>query len=348
MESLYFQTAESLTAWLKENGEKPFRAGQILSWLFKRGVTSFDKFTNLPSPLIEKLKNAFTLRTADLQRVEQSAWAIKTLLKLHDAETVECVMLTDDRGHHTVCLSTQVGCAMGCRFCATGQTQSRGKCFVRNLESDEIVQQVLFFQDFLAPEERIGNIVVMGMGEPMLNLDNTLQALEVISEKLEIGARKITISTVGIVEGIERIADSGKQYHLAVSLHAPNDELRNRIVPANKNVGIEAILKAADDFFEKTGRRITYEYVLLGKTNDSPHEAEELAQLLHGRNALVNVIPYNEVEGLPFKRPYPKDIENFTKILESHSIQVQVRKEKGGKIDAACGQLRRINLSEFE
>ena len=360
MLSILFQTEDALKTWLTENGEKPFRASQILSWLSKPGVTSFDDMKNLPAGLKQKLADAFTFRTAQVVQTSQSPWATKALLKLHDGETIECVMLTDDKGRHTVCLSTQVGCAMGCLFCATGQTKSEsGKCFIRNLEAEEIVEQVLIFQDMLhsqttsnpsanasSDSDRISNIVVMGMGEPGLNLDNLLPALDWLSNNLEIGARKITISTVGIISGIERLAHSGKQYHLAVSLHASNDELRNRIVPTNAGIGIQNILRAADDFFDVTGRRITYEYVLLGGVNDSPQCAQELTQILRGRNALVNLIPYNEVEGLPFKRPYPDKIDAFVRTLETGGVQVQVRKEKGGRIDAACGQLRRKAVSK--
>lgn len=355
MHSILFESEDALKSWLTGNGEKPFRASQILSWLNKPGVTSFDDMKNLPAGLKQKLSNAFTLRTAQVVQTSQSPWATKALLKLHDGETVECVMLTDDKGRHTVCLSTQVGCAMGCMFCATGQTKAEsGKCFIRNLEAEEIVEQVLIFQDLLHSQtptpdsDRISNIVVMGMGEPGLNLDNLLTALDWLSNHLEIGARKITISTVGIISGIERLAHIGKQYHLAVSLHAPNDELRYRIVPTNASIGIQNILNAADAFFDVTGRRITYEYVLLGGINDSTQCAQELAQLLHGRNALVNLIPYNEVEGLPFKRPYPDKIDAFVHTLESGGVQVQVRKEKGRRIDAACGQLRRKNIAKKE
>ena len=357
MHSIFFQSEDAIKAWLTENGEKPFRAGQILSWVYKPGIVAFDDMTNLSAELKRKLAADFTLRTAQVVQTSQSPWAVKALLKLHDGETIECVLLTDDKGRHTVCLSTQVGCAMGCMFCATGQTKSEaGKCFIRNLEAEEIVEQVLIFQDLLNSSnsqfaasnssDRINNLVVMGMGEPGLNLNNLLKALDALSNHLEIGARKITISTVGIISGIERLAHSGKQYHLAVSLHAPNNELRNRIVPTNAGIGIQNILRAADKFFDATGRRVTYEYVLLGGVNDSQQCAEELTQLLRGRNALVNLIPYNEVEGLPFKRPYPDKIDAFVRILESGGVQVQVRKEKGGRIDAACGQLRRKNIDK--
>ena len=364
MDSLYCQTVESLKTWLAEQGEKPFRAGQILSWPFKSGVERYDQFRNVPQTLQQKLAAAFSLRTVATRDVQDSAWATKLLLELSDGETIECVLLKDDRGHRTVCLSTQVGCAMGCLFCATGQTRSGktalpmvsqseslqdepsplGRCFVRNLTADEIIQQVLCFQDRLPEGERISNLVVMGMGEPTQNLDNLLPALDILSDKLEIGARKITISTVGIPAGIRRIAEYPRQYHLAISLHAPNDELRNRIVPANRNIGLGATIQAADEFFDLCGRRVTYEYVLLGSTNDSTDCADQLARLLHGKNALVNVIPYNEVRGLPFKKPLPKTIDLFVQTLEARGIQVHLRKEKGGKIDAACGQLRRKNI----
>ena len=409
--SLLEFSEDSLKTWLLEQGEQAFRASQILSWAFKPGVVLYVQFRNIPASLKKKLADSFTLRTTKTREIQYSDWAVKLLLELSDSETVECVLLKDDRNNLTVCLSTQVGCAMGCLFCATGQTLTEkaapsamlqtsgafadeetpctaetsaksstdspvgtaetatnspaealepspdsasenrlklfpGRSFVRNLTVAEIIEQVLYFQDLLPEGERISHLVVMGMGEPTQNLDNLLPALDIISDRLEIGARKITISTVGIPAGIRRIADCGRQYHLAVSLHAPTDELRSQIVPMNRNIGIAATLKAADEFFEKTGRRVTYEYVLLGGTNDSVACAERLAQLLSGKNALVNVIPYNEAPGLPFKRPRPKAIDQFVQTLEARNVQVHLRKEKGGDIDAACGQLRRRKLED--
>jgi 23S rRNA (adenine2503-C2)-methyltransferase len=215
---------------------------------------------------------------------------------------------------------------------------------VRNLTTGEILEQLVRLRNLTpGPDGRLSNVVVMGMGEPLANLDNLLEALEIAGHKdgLGIGARHITISTVGLPAKIRRLAEVGKQYHLAVSLHAPNDLLRTRIVPTNDKTGIPDILAAADDFFEKTGRQVTYEYVLLGGLNDSPREARELANLLQGRKAHVNLIPFNDVEGLPYTRPTPEALTAFIETLRRSGISVKVRKRKGSEIDAACGQLRR-------
>jgi 23S rRNA (adenine2503-C2)-methyltransferase len=227
---------------------------------------------------------------------------------------------------------------MGCVFCASGLNGVE-----RNLTVAEIVEQLLHLRNRLAENERLTGIVVMGMGEPLANLDRLLQALELAGHKdgLHIGARHVTISTVGLPAKIRQLADAKKQYHLAVSLHAPNDELRNRIVPTNDAIGMAAILDAADYFFATTGRQVTYEYVLLGLINDQPDHARELAMLLRGRKAHVNLIPFNEVEGLPYRRPTTEALQRFVETLERGGVHVNVRKRKGADIDAACGQLRR-------
>ena len=213
----------------------------------------------------------------------------------------------------------------------------------RNLTSGEILEQMLQLQRLLQPEERLSHIVCMGMGEPLANLDRLLPALAVASAKegLGIGVRKITISTVGLPVGIRRLAEQNCQYHLAVSLHAPNDELRTQLMPTNRNIGIEAILAAADDYFEKTGRRVTYEYVLLAGVNDGPTEANQLVALLRGRPSLVNLIPYNHVHGLKFRTPHSSMVAKFVETLEEGGLNVAIRHRKGARIDAACGQLRR-------
>jgi 23S rRNA (adenine2503-C2)-methyltransferase len=228
---------------------------------------------------------------------------------------------------------------MGCVFCASGLNG-----VVRNLTAGEILEQLVRLRNLTpAPDGRLSHIVVMGMGEPLANLDNLLEALEVAGHKdgLGIGARHITISTVGLPAKIRRLADLGKQYHLAVSLHAPNDALRTRIVPTNENTGIADILAAADYFFEKTGRQVTYEYVLLGGLNDGVREARELATRLQHRKAHVNLIPFNDVEGLPYTRPTAEAQAAFIDTLRRAGLSVKVRKRKGSEIDAACGQLRR-------
>jgi 23S rRNA (adenine2503-C2)-methyltransferase len=228
---------------------------------------------------------------------------------------------------------------MGCVFCASGLNG-----VVRNLTSGEILEQLVRLRNLVGTDGRLTHIVVMGMGEPLANLEELLAALAVVGDKqgLGIGARHITISTVGLPAKIRRLAEFGKQYHLAVSLHAPNDALRTRIVPTNDKTGIPAILEAADYFFKKTGRQVTYEYVVLGGLNDGPDHAKELARLLAGRKAHVNLIPWNDVEGLPYRRPADEDLTRFIDTLRRAGVSVKVRKRKGSEIDAACGQLRRM------
>ena len=227
---------------------------------------------------------------------------------------------------------------MKCAFCATGLGG-----MTRNLTSGEILEQMLQLQRLLKPEERLSHVVCMGMGEPLANLDRLMPALAAASAKdgLGIGVRKITISTVGLPVGIRRLAEQNCQYHLAVSLHAPNDELRTQLMPTNRHIGIEAILAAADEYFEKTGRRVTYEYILLAGVNDGPTEAKQLVALLRGRPSLVNLIPYNPVRGLKFRTPHPSAVARFVEILEQGGLNVAIRHRKGARIDAACGQLRR-------
>jgi 23S rRNA (adenine2503-C2)-methyltransferase len=251
---------------------------------------------------------------------------------------IECVLLRDDKGHCSMCISTQVGCAMKCAFCATGLGGMS-----RNLTTGEILEQMLQLQRLLKPEERLSHIVCMGMGEPLANLDRLMPALSAASSKagLGIGVRKITISTVGLPAGIRRLAEQNCQYHLAVSLHAPNDELRTQLMPTNRNIGIDAIMAAADEYFERTGRRITYEYILLAGVNDGPTEASQLVDLLRGRPSLVNLIPYNPVRGLKFRTPHPSSVARFVETLEQGGLNVAIRHRKGARIDAACGQLRR-------
>jgi 23S rRNA (adenine2503-C2)-methyltransferase len=237
-----------------------------------------------------------------------------------------------------MCISTQVGCAMKCAFCATGLGG-----MTRNLTTGEILEQMLQLQRLLKPQERLSHVVCMGMGEPLANLDRLMPALAAAAAKdgLGIGVRKITISTVGLPAGIRRLAEQNCQYHLAVSLHAPNDALRTQLMPTNRHIGIDAILAAADEYFEKTGRRVTYEYILLAGVNDGPTEARQLVALLRGRPSLVNLIPYNPVRGLKFRTPHPGAVARFGEILEQGGLNVAVRHRKGARIDAACGQLRR-------
>jgi len=340
MTAIFEQTPEQLAAWLAAQGQPAYRARQVRRWLFERAVDDFAQMTDLSKALRQRLAAEFRIwSTRVVRHLRADDGTEKLLLELSDGQHIECVLLRDDKGMHTVCISSQVGCAMGCTFCASGLDG-----WVRNLTAGEIIEQMLRLRRLLPPDQRITHIVAMGMGEPLLNLEGLLPALETATaaDGLGISARRVTISTVGIPKGIRRLAEINRQYHLAVSLHAPDDALRSRIVPANRGFGIQAILAAADEYFARTGRRVTYEYVLLAGVNDQPHHARSLAGLLKSRPALVNLIPYNPVAGLPYRTPAPAAIERFVEILEDGGLTVAVRWRKGDRIDAACGQLRRL------
>lgn len=335
--------SEELLAWLQARGQAPLRARQIHRWLLIGRAESFADMSDLPKGLREDLAAEFRPLGGDIVRHLVSCDGThKLLLRCTDGQLVECVLL-QEANRRTVCVSTQVGCGMGCVFCASGLGG-----VVRNLSRGEILEQLIRARNLLPRQERITNVVVMGMGEPLANLDALLEALTVVSSPggLGIGARHITISTVGLPAKMRRLADVGKQYHLAVSLHAPNDELRSRIVPTNDKTGLADLLEAADYFYAVTGRQVTYEYVLLGDVNDRPLHAGQLAKLLRGRQAHVNLIPFNDVQGLPYHRLTEQALTDFVAILRSEGVSVKVRKRKGADIDAACGQLRRAALSE--
>jgi 23S rRNA (adenine2503-C2)-methyltransferase len=331
-----------LLAWLSARGQPAMRARQLRRWVVAGRATSFEQMTDLPLPLRRELEDEFTpLATTIDRHLRSSDDTHKLLLRLHDGQQVECVLMKEaDR--RTVCVSTQVGCGMGCVFCASGL-----EGVVRNLTPGEILEQLLHCRNVLPQSERITHVVVMGMGEPLANLDNLLEALAVATSPkgLGISARHVTVSTVGLPAKIRRFADLDLRYHLAVSLHAPNDELRDRIVPTNDKTGLAAILEAADYFQARTGRQVTYEYVLLRDVNDRREHAAELARLLRGRQSHVNLIPFNDVSGLPYRRPMDQTLADFQAALRSAGVSVKVRKRKGADIDAACGQLRRSALA---
>ena len=376
MQHILEPQSEQLSQWLSEHGQPKFRAAQVRKWLFEKRAADFAAMSDLGKRLREELARDFQFWTTSIARHEKAEDGTeKLLLQLNAAnialrgresllpptsgeatstdgaqkrlpipsvqpssmQRIECVLLRDGL-RRTICISSQVGCAMGCVFCASGLDGVE-----RNLTSGEIVEQMLRLQHLLPAEERLSHIVVMGMGEPLANLDRLLPALEMASREdgLGISARRITISTVGLPESIHRLADLNCRYHLAVSLHAPDDELRNGLVPVNKNIGLNEILEAADRYFEVSGRRLTYEYVLLAGVNDSPEHADRLAKLLRGRPALINVIPYNPVAGLPYQTPSTTAISRFREVLERAGLTIKFRQRKGDKINAACGQLRR-------
>jgi 23S rRNA (adenine2503-C2)-methyltransferase len=328
-----------LDTWVDQQSLPGFRAAQIRRWLYASRAESFAEMTNLPLKLRNELASNFewwTTQTATHQKAEDGTE--KLLLELADGKRIECVLLREGE-RRTICISTQVGCAMGCVFCASGLDG-----VARNLTSGEIVEQMLRLERLLPAEERLSHIVVMGMGEPLANLSNLLPALAIASkpEGLGISPRRMTISTVGLPAAMNRLTESSVSYNLAVSLHAANDALRNKLVPMNTKSGLSAILAAADQYFEASGRRLTYEYVLLGGVNDRRQDALELAGLLRGRTALLNLIPYNPVSGLPYETPATESVETFSAVLIQHGINIQIRRRKGSRIDAACGQLRRV------
>ncbi|HEY4232561.1 MAG TPA: 23S rRNA (adenine(2503)-C(2))-methyltransferase RlmN [Lacipirellulaceae bacterium] len=339
----------SLSAWFCERGHGGYRVGQVRNWLFARRATDFDEMTNLPQTVRGELAATFALWTTEIVRhTRADDGTEKLLLALADGGQIECVLLREDpspslspkeRGmRRTICISTQVGCGMGCVFCASGLDG-----LARNLTTGEIIEQMLWLQTLLAPEERLSHIVVMGMGEPLANLDALLPALEEASREdgLGISGRRITVSTVGLPKAMRKLADAGARYRLAVSLHAPNDALRREIVPTGEKISLEAILQEADHYFDLSGRQLTFEYVLLAGINDGPSHAKELADLLGDRTAMVNVIPFNPVTGLPYRTPSAAAQQTFRSILEARGITVHFRHRKGDAIDAACGQLRR-------
>jgi 23S rRNA (adenine2503-C2)-methyltransferase len=334
---------DELLAWLEERGQPPMRARQLERWIVAGRATDFERMTDLPQRLREELNASFVPLGSTIERhLTSTDGTNKLLLRLADGNLVECVLL-QEADRRTVCVSTQVGCGMGCVFCASGIGG-----VVRNLGSGEILEQLIRCRNLLPADERLTHIVVMGMGEPLANLDSLLETLAVATSKngLGLSARHIHISTVGLPAKIRHLADLNKQYHLAVSLHAPNDALRTRIVPTNDKTGLREIVEAADYFYATTSRQVTYEYVLLGDLNDQPDHAAELAQLLRGRQAHVNLIPFNDVDGLAWRRPSFRSIDDFVAILKQARISVKVRKRKGADIDAACGQLRREAIGE--
>jgi 23S rRNA (adenine2503-C2)-methyltransferase len=329
----------AVEAWLARRGQPAWRAKAIRGWIFTRRAATFADMTDLPKEVRHGLEADFRLWTTSIARHSVADDGTeKLLLELHDRQRIECVLLRDgDR--RTVCISSQVGCAMGCVFCASGLDG-----VIRNLSTGEILEQLLRLQLLLPATERLSHIVVMGMGEPLANLDRLLPALATAQDPggFGISQRRITISTVGLPQAIDRLTAENPGYHLAVSLHAADDDLRTRLVPVNKAIGLAAVMTAADRYWEASGRRLTFEYVLLGGVNDAPEDADRLARLLGRRAALVNVIPYNSVAGLPWREPTQGSRERFLDVLRAAGVNVQVRRRKGARIDAACGQLRRL------
>lgn len=339
MIDLKSMTLDELGGYFKELGQPSFRAKQVFQWL-SRGVTSFDEMTNVPQSLRRTLEEQcyITVPVAERKQVSNIDGTIKYLWRLRDGNCIETVLMRYKHGN-TVCVSCQVGCNMGCVFCASTRG---GK--VRDLEPSEILDQVIFTQKDSG--ETVSNIVMMGIGEPLDNFDRVLRFLALVNhpDGLNIGMRHISLSTCGLIKKIDKLAGLELQLTLSVSLHAPDDETRSRLMPVNRSVGVDALMETCRRHFNTTGRRISYEYAMIDGVNDSDAQADRLAELLKGQPGHVNLIPLNNVEESPLKPS--RRVRQFQQRLEAHGVTVTVRRRLGGDIDASCGQLRRKQMRE--
>ncbi len=339
MKNIKDYNIEELKKELKEMGEKPFRAEQIFKWLYDEKVETFDEMTNLSLELREKLEQKYTMCNFNiLKKQESKDGTIKYLFDVLDGNAIETVLM---RYHHgnSICVSSQIGCKMGCKFCA-----STGINFIRNLTTGEIVEQIIKVEQDTG--ERISNVVFMGIGEPLDNYDNVVNAIRLINHPkgLNIGARHISISTSGLVPKIYQLAEENIQCTLSISLHATNNEKRSSMMPVNKTYPIEELLQACKDYIAKTNRRISFEYALAKDNNDNLEDAKALVKLLKGMLCHVNLIPINKIENGQFDKSSNENIMKFRDYLNDHGIVATIRRELGSDIDAACGQLRRKNL----
>ena len=336
--NIYGITREKLEEYFLGIGEKKFKAIQILEWFYQKRVHSFEECSNIKKEVIERLKRDFSLRLPDIIKREMDGDTEKFLFELEDKERVEAVLMKHNYGN-SLCVSSEVGCNMGCKFCESGRLKK-----IRNLKSSEMVGQILQVEK--ESGVRISSVVIMGIGEPLDNYENVIDFIKIINDAkgLAIGARHITLSTCGIVPKIYELSELPLQINLAISLHAPNDELRSKLMPINKAYPLNELMVAIKDYISKTNRRVTMEYVLLKGVNDSLEQAIELAKLLRGLNVYVNLIPYNETSHIEFQKSEKKRIDAFYDALVKQHINVTIRKEFGSKISAACGQLRSKEL----
>ena len=332
--NIYGLTIEEMEEYFLSLGSKAFHAKQLFSWLYEKRIESYDFITDIKKELIEKISNEYSIDRLKIVDVQEDVDVNKYLFELYDGEHIEAVLMRHDYGN-SICVSSQVGCNMGCKFCESGRRKK-----VRNLETYEMVLQILMIEKELG--ERISHVVVMGIGEPFDNYDNLVKFLKIINHPkgLAIGARHITVSTCGIVPKIKEFSELDLQFNLAISLHAPNNELRNKIMPINKAYPLEVLIPSLTDYLDKTNRRLTFEYILLSGINDTEEHAVELANLVKGLNCYINLIPYNETNNIDFKRSSTIQIMKFYDILKKNKVNVTIRKEFGSKISAACGQLR--------
>ncbi|MBR1858675.1 MAG: 23S rRNA (adenine(2503)-C(2))-methyltransferase RlmN [Selenomonadaceae bacterium] len=337
--NLFGITIDELKVELSKLNIPAFRADQIAAWIYKRGAESFDEMTDLSKNLRQQLNDLYTIRMVELiDKLEsKDGLTTKFLLQFEDGANVETVLMRHNYGN-SICISTQVGCAMGCKFCA-----STLKGLQRNLTAAEILAEVVFVNNLLQlSNQKVDTIVIMGIGEPLMNFDNLIQFLKLIHEPytLNLSYRKITVSTCGIVPNIYKLAELNLPITLSISLHAPNNELRSQLMPINNNFNINEVVAAGRDYGDTTGRRVTYEYILIDELNDTIKHARQLSSLLKNQLANVNLIPINPVAEKDFRRPSKERVKMFYDYLNSHGIGATVRKEMGAAINAACGQLR--------
>lgn len=334
MNNIYNYRLEDLKEYFKNINEKEFKATQVYEWLYKKRVKSFDEMTNIKKEVIEKLKQDFSIEPLRILKKQIDTDVCKYLFELSDNNKIEAVLMKHDYGN-SLCVSTQVGCNMSCAFCESGRLKK-----VRNLKSYEMVLQILEVEEDL--NIRISHIVLMGIGEPFDNYENVMNFIDIINEPkgIDLGARHITVSTSGLVPKINEFANNPKQVNLAISLHAPNNEIRNKIMPINKAYPIEKLIESVKEYIKKTNRRVTFEYIMLKDINDKVENAIELSKLLKGINCYVNLIPYNETSHIEYKKSEKEQILKFYDTLKKNNINVTVRKEFGKKVSAACGQLR--------
>ena len=332
--NIYGINFNDLESYFLSINDKKFRATQIYEFLYQKRVKSFDEMNNIGKNIKEHLKQDFNFDMIKIVYKQEDDLVKKYLFQLQDGQTIESVLMYHDYGI-SICVSSQVGCNMGCKFCESGRLKK-----VRNLETYEMVEQILLIEEDI--KQRISHVVVMGIGEPFDNYDNVMNFIKIITHPkgIAIGTRHITVSTCGVIPGIKKFMNEQGQVNLAISLHAPNDEIRNKIMPISKAYKLEELMETLKEYEKSTNRRITFEYIMLDKVNDSAENAKELANLIKGINCYVNLIPYNETENIDFKRTKQVQILKFYDILKKSGINVTIRREFGGKVDAACGQLR--------
>ena len=334
LRNIYDLTRKEFEDYFISIGDKKFRSVQLYEFLYKKRINNTSEMNNIGNNIKERLNKDFSFDMIKLIVKQEDNLVKKYLFELIDGERIESVVMFHDYGI-SVCVSSQVGCNMSCAFCESGRLKKR-----RNLEAYEIVEQILLIEQDIG--KRISHIVVMGIGEPFDNYDNVMKFVKIVNDNkgIDIGSRHITISTCGIVPGIYKFMNEEGQVNLAISLHAPNDEIRNKIMPISKRYKLEELMEAIKKYISVTNRRVTFEYIMLDNINDSTECAMELSELLKGINCYVNLIPYNETENISFKRSKNSQIMKFYDILKKNSINVTIRKEFGSKVDAACGQLR--------